>query len=132
MLRLAFSGLLALSAFATGALGSLTLVAPDRLASGFNVTLPEDVDLSLLMAVLGGVLLSLALIVGLAAHWSFQQRPEGRTLGLLCAVTLLLVAVAGWWFGGSREILLLDGVRGVVIFALGWFWKIEEPQARRS
>lgn len=127
--QIAFVALLALSALITSGLGVPTLLDPEGMMVTFGVAVQQSPGLDLLTAVLGGVLISLALFVFLAAWWSYQGRPAGRTLGQLAAVTLLLVAVCAWAIGGSLQVLLLDGVRGVVLLVLGSLWK---PAAESS
>lgn len=121
--RTLFALLLFLSSLVTGFLGIRTLLDPEAMMSTFGVP-PSELDgLMLLIAVLGSALLSLAAVVWLAGWWSWQGRSEGRTLGLVCGATLLLVAVSAWRIGGSIEVLLLDGVRGTLVLLLGFLWK---------
>ena len=125
-LQIAFALLLLLSALVTGFLGLRTLLDPDGMMVTFGVEVQDVPGLDLLTAVLGAVLLSLSLFVLLAAVWSWQGRAAGRTLGLVAASTLLLVAVCAWSLGGSLEVLILDGVRGLVLLTLGALWKPTE------
>ena len=124
-----FALLLLLSGLVTAFLGARTLLDAEGMMETFGVTAAGAEGLELLIAVLGSVLLSLALIVLLAAWWSWRDLSAGRTLGLVCAATLLLVAICAFVIGGSTEILLLDGIRGLVLFALGLTWK---PSAEQS
>lgn len=111
--------LLALSGTVTSLLGARTLLDPAGMMESFSVVLPDGVDLSLLISVLGAAILSLGLIQGLAAVWSWRGRSEGRTLGLLCAITLLLVAACAYLEAGSVQVLLLDGIRGSILLVAG-------------
>ena len=111
--------LLTLSGAVTALLGLRTLIDPEGMMESFSVTLPDGVDLSLLISVLGAAILSLGLIQALAAFWSWTGRAEGRTLGLLCAGTLLLVAACAYLQAGSTQVLLLDGVRGLALLLAG-------------
>lgn len=121
--RRLFATLLLLSGFVTGFLGLRTLIDRQGMMRDFGVDPSQAIGLDLLIAVLGGVLISLAMLVLLAALWSFQARTEGRTLGLLCALTLLVVAASAFIVAGSVQVLLLDGVRGLVLLGLGLCWK---------
>ncbi len=121
--RIAFAVLLFLSALTTAGLGVMTVLAPERMAEGFGIVWTGDPGVALLTAVLGGVLVSLSLFVFLAAWWSWHSKQEGRTLGLISAATLLLVAVVAFAVGGSVQVLLLDGIRGTVLLLLGWLWR---------
>ena len=114
---------LTISGAVTSLLGVRTLLDPDGMMESFAVSLPAGVDLSLLISVLGSAVLSLGLIQGLAALWCWKGRFEGRTLGILCAVTLLLVAACAYLQAGSTEILLLDGIRGVLLLVAGMAWR---------
>ena len=125
--QLAFVVLLFLSGIVTGFLGLRTLLDPQGMMTTFGVEVSELPGIELLTSVLAGVLLSLCLFVLLAAVWSAQGRAEGRTLGMVAAFTLILVAACAYFVGGSVEVLLLDGVRGTVILLLGWFWKPDSP-----
>lgn len=98
----------------------------------FGVEVQRSPGLDLLIAVLGGALLSLASFVFLAAWWSYRGLVAGRTLGRLAAVTLLIVALCAWALGGSLEVLVLDGVRGVVLLVLGTLWKPNGEAAAES
>ena len=109
----------------TAFLGIRTLLAPQAMMETFGVSVTTFQGLDLLTSVLGSAILSLSLFVLLAAWWSWRDLVAGRTLGLLCAVTLWLVAASGWLLGGSTEILLLDGVRGTLLFLSGWLWRPE-------
>lgn len=124
--RALFALLLLLSSLVTAFLGLRTLIDPQGMMRSFGVPPEGAAGLELLIAVLGSALLSLAMIVLLAAWWSHQNRSEGRTLGMVCACTLLLVAVSAWLVAGSTQVLILDGVRGLLLLALGWAWR---PQA---
>ncbi len=117
-----FCLVLFLSGLLTFVLGVRTLVDPAGMMQTFGIA--ESLDgLDLLIAVLGGALISLALFVSLAAWWSWHGRKEGRTLGLLAAATLLLVALCGWTIGGSTAVLALDGVRGLLLLVTGLLWQ---------
>lgn len=107
--------LLGISGAITSALGLRTLLDTDGMMQSFGVALPEGVDLSLLISVLGAAILSLGLVQILATMWSWNGRAAGRTLGMLCGVTLLLVAVCAWIQAGSMQVLLLDGIRGTAL-----------------
>ena len=117
--------LLFLSSLVTGFLGARTLIDSEGMMETFGVERTAVPGLELLTSVLGSVLLSLALFVLVAAWWSWQKRPEGRTLGIVAAGTLLLVALCAWMLGGSVQVLVLDGVRGTVLLVLGLLWRPE-------
>lgn len=123
-----FALLLLLSGVVTAVLGTRTLLDPDGMMRAFGVPTASGEGLDLLIAVLGSALLSLAAVVLLAAWWSWRAVTAGRTLGLLCAATLLLVAVSAWAIAGSTQVLVLDGSRGLLLIALGLAWK---PDAAR-
>lgn len=123
LLQTVYAVALLLSGLLTCVLGLRTLVDRDGMMRGFGIEPSATVGLDLLIAVLGAAILSLGLTVLLAAVWVWQGLAAGRTLGLLCAATLLLVAGAAWLQAGSTQVLLLDGVRGAVLLALGVAWK---------
>ena len=125
--RTLFALLLFLSSLITGALGFRTLLAPEAMMSTFGVSAADVAALDLLIAVLGSVLLSLAIIVLLAAIWSWRGNEAGRTLGLVCAGTLILVGLGAWLLAGSTQILMLDGIRGATLIVLGFGWKSGKP-----
>lgn len=126
--RVAFAILLALSGIVTAFLGARTLYDPQGMMEAFGVAVVDAPGIELLIAVLGSAILSLALFVLLAAWWSWQNQSAGRTLGMLAAATLILVAVCAWWIADSMQLLLLDGIRGGVLLLVGFLWK---PENRR-
>ncbi len=121
--RQLFALLLLVSGLLTAFLGARTLLDPEGMMETFGANAAGAQGLELLIAVLGAALLSLALFVLLAGHWAWRGHQHGRTLGLLCAATLLLVAISAWLVGNSTEILILDGVRGGLLLAFGLSWK---------
>ena len=121
--RVVFAVLLLLSGAVTAFLGLRTLVDPEGMMVAFGAPVTRAPGIELLMAVLGAVVLSIALFVLLAGWWSWQNRSEGRTLGILAAATLILVALCAFWIADSTQLLLLDGVRGVVLLVAGFLWK---------
>ena len=123
--RVLFALLLFLSSAITGLLGLGTLLTPESMAEGFGVSADDLEGLDLLMAVLGGALVSLSAFTALAGIWSWKAKPEGRELGFVCAATLALVAVCALVFAGSTQVLLLDGVRAALLILLGVLWRPE-------
>lgn len=123
LLQILFAIALLLSGLLTCALGVRTLIDSNGMMVSFGVDPAAVVGVELLVAVLGSAVLSLGLVVLLATVWVWQGRPAGRTLALLSAVTLLIVAITAWLQAGSLQVLLLDGVRGLILLGLGLAWK---------
>ncbi len=123
--QLVFVILLFLSAGITGVLGAGTLLDPPAVMTSFGVDGALPSGGVLLVAVLGSALLSLSCFVFLAAWWSRKGLRQGRTLGMVAGFTLLLVAACAYGIAGSVQVLVLDGVRGLLLLGLGWLWQPE-------
>ena len=120
--RVVLGVLTSISAALTCLVGLSTVADPLGTAARFGVELAEDPVLRTVLLTLGAAVISLGVFTALAARWVFLDRAEGRTLVLLCAGSLLLVAALGGVIGASRQILLLDGIRGAVLLVLGSLW----------
>ena len=108
--------------FRAGVLVALTTVATGALEAGVPLFLDDELGLN--PAQIGGVLLSMVLMQGLGSVlWGRLVDRNGPTRYMmsgwaLAVLSLVFVALAGWWFTGQKAVLAMIVLLGLFQFSI--------------
>ncbi|RJU89688.1 MAG: MFS transporter [Candidatus Poseidoniales archaeon] len=108
--------------FRAGVLVALTTVATGALEAGVPLFLDDEMGLN--PAQIGGVLLSMVLMQGLGSVlWGRLVDRHGPTRYMmsgwaLAVLSLVFVALAGWWFTGQTAVLAMIVLLGLFQFSI--------------
>jgi hypothetical protein len=118
---------LALGAWASVAWGSFKQTwFVQRHIVGGNPLVGGEPQLRLMGLVLGLILLFFALLQGWAIRWIRKEQDSGFHLVILFGGYLVVSSIVTFWVFRGVDFLILDGIRGAVLVALG-FLAMNEP-----